>query len=537
MDPPLPPPLPSFVTSSPSPSVVKTPKQQPPKEALSENAMPSPKPLITPFALQSVQLRSVKRPDQEIDNNTDLDFRNDQKLETFDPSSQDDTENGCLEDESRQSSPSPVSKLLEELSLDSCFITELQLASGKEIYNDQDAMQFSPQTSPTKQPPAVSKKPKNPFIPAVNPRTSIEQCQNKEPNGPTLTEDQVDSLSEEIELKNGHQEEDEETSESSEAPTENGETLTEQEEEDSNMSTSISPELSVCTNGHDEEDEDDEGDGTSSTSGSVSSKEDDAGEVFDSSSTADSSPVRSNGASRESMVTPTPSRPRTTEDLFAVIHRSKRKVLGRSVSDGERPQPGSQPCSPPVTPTSSSPGLISSLPRQTSSIQRSLRKSSTSSDTFKALLLKKGSRSETSFRMSAAEMLRSTDPRFQRTRSESALDPPASPGSPISAPHSPCASPGRSKRPSDEWNRYDSLPLSSPTSPSFAFSGMKYGRSRLPPSAASSKYNARSRILSSPMTVICEREGEWGESDYNDAVDSLSALNDSNGTLSEESRS
>ncbi|XP_033847110.1 NHS-like protein 1 isoform X3 [Periophthalmus magnuspinnatus] len=536
MGPPLPPPLPPLVASSSPPSVVKTPKQQPPKEALSDNAMPSPKPLITPFALQSVQLRSVKRPDKEIDSNTDLDLNNDTKPQTFDSSLQNDTQNDCIEDVSRQSSPSPVSKLLEELSLDSSFINEYQHVNGKENYNNHDAMQISPQTSPVKQPPAVSKKPQKPFIPSVKPQPLIEQCQNQEENGHLPTEDQVDSLTKEDELKNGLQQ-DGETSESSEPLTESSETLTDPQEEDSNMSAPVSPELSVCTNGHDEEEEEEEGDGTSSTSGSVSSKEDDAGEVFDSSSTADSSPVRSNGASRESMVTPTPSRPRTTDDLFAVIHRSKRKVLGRSVSDDERTRPGSHPSSPPVTPTGSSTGLGSSLPRQTSSIQRSLRKSSTSSDTFKALLLKKGSRSETSFRMSAAEMLRSTDPRFQRTRSESALDPPASPGSPSSAPHSPCASPGRSKRPSEEWNRYDSLPLSSPTSPSFAFSGMKYGRSRTPPSAASSKYNARSRILSSPMTVICEREGEWGESEYNDAVDSLSALNDSNSTLSEESRS
>lgn len=76
-------------------------------------------------------------------------------------------------------------------------------------------------------------------------------------------------------------------------------------------------------------------------------------------------------------------------------------------------------------------------------------------------------------------------------------------------------------------------------------SGSKYGRSRTPPSAASSKYNARSRILSSPMTVICEREGELAESENGDSADSLSepaaqtlpVLKDSNGTLSEESRS
>lgn len=503
--------------------------------------MPSPKPLITPFALQSVQLRSVKRNDKDSDSDSDYDVSDGPKLPTLNINSPDNTQNYSIEELSRQSSPSPVSKLLEELSLDSSILngtSDYPMLNGKDNYKDHDAMIISPQTSPVKQPPAVSKKPKKPFIRQL----SIEQCGSTEQND-LLHTDQIDLLVQEDEMKNGKQE-DEETSESSEPVTESSETLTDpQEEEDSSLPDPISPESSIVyTNGHDEEEEEDEADGTSSTTGSVSSKEDDTGEVFDS-STADSSPVRSSGASQGSMVTPTPSRPRTTEDLFAVIHRSKRKVLGRSVSEDERPRSGSgsgsgsHPCSPPVTPTGSSPGLASSLPRQTGSIQRALRKSSTSSDSFKALLLKKGSRSETSFRMSATEMLRSTDPRFQRTRSESALDPPASPGSPTFNPHSPCASPGRSKRPSDEWNRYDSLPLSSPNSPSFAFSGMKYGRSRTPPSAASSKYNARSRILSSPMTVICEREGEWGESEYSDAVDSLSALNDSNGTLSEESRS
>lgn len=218
-------------------------------------------------------------------------------------------------------------------------------------------------------------------------------------------------------------------------------------------------------------------------------------------------------------------------------HRSKRKVLGRRESDEDKSRAGSHPQSPPVTPTGPSPGSTSSLPRQTGSIQRNLRKSSTSSDTFKALLLKKGSRSETSFRMSAAEMLRSTDPRFQRTRSESELEPPlASPSSPM-APHSPLTSPGRAKRAPEEWGRYDAFSLASPTSPSYPPAGsLKYGRSRTPPSAASSKYNARSRILSSPMTVICEREGELAESEYGDEGLSPASLNkDSNGTLSEES--
>lgn len=214
------------------------------------------------------------------------------------------------------------------------------------------------------------------------------------------------------------------------------------------------------------------------------------------------------------------------------VHRSKRKVLGRKESEEDNSRPGSNSQSPPSTPTSTSPVMVSSLPRQSGSIQRNLRKSSTSSDSFKALLLKKGSRSETSFRMSAAEMLRSTDPRFQRTCSDSELDPPASPSSPST-------SPGRGKRATDmEWNRYDAFTLSSPTSSPYSFGGSKYGRSRIPPSAASSKYNARSRILSSPMTVICEREGELAESEYGDtagrlsgpAVQTLPALRDSTGT-------
>lgn len=223
--------------------------------------------------------------------------------------------------------------------------------------------------------------------------------------------------------------------------------------------------------------------------------------------------------------------------------RSKRKVLGRRESEEDKSRAGSYPQSPPATPTGMGPGNVSSLPRQTGSIQRNLRKSCTSSDTFKALLLKKGSRSETSFRMSAAEMLRSTDPRFHRTRSESELDPPAASPSSPTTPHSPLSSPARGKRATDEWSRYEAFSLSSPTSPSYSTCGMKYGRSRTPPSAASSKYNARSRILSSPMTVICEREGELTEGECGDTTEGLcepaamTLLKDSNGTLSEESRS
>eukprot|EP00069_Balaena_mysticetus_P015711 bmy_01792T0 len=201
----------------------------------------------------------------------------------------------------------------------------------------------------------------------------------------------------------------------------------------------------------------------------------------------------------------TPSRPRTTEDLFAAIHRSKRKVLGRKDSDDDHSRNHSP--SPPVTPTGAAPSLASQ--KQVGSIQRSIRKSSTSSDNFKALLLKKGSRSDTSARMSAAEMLKNTDPRFQRSRSEPSPDTPESPSS---------CSPSKNRKAQEEWAKNEgSMPRS------LTFSGPRYGRSRTPPSAASSRYSVRNRIQSSPMTVISEGEGEATEPVDSRALRSLGA--------------
>ncbi|NXS96887.1 NHSL1 protein, partial [Jacana jacana] len=189
----------------------------------------------------------------------------------------------------------------------------------------------------------------------------------------------------------------------------------------------------------------------------------------------------------------TPARPRTTEDLFAAIHRSKRKVLGRKDSEEDRARNHSP--SPPVTPTGASPTLATL--RQAGSIQRSVRKSSTSNDNFKALLLKKGSRCDTSSRMSAAEMLKNTDPRFHRPKLEASPDLSDGPAA---------CSPSKSKRAQEEWAKSEGL-----MPRSMSFSGTRYGRSRTPPSAASSKYNVRNRIQSSPMTVIREGEGETAE--------------------------
>ncbi|XP_039388436.1 NHS-like protein 1 isoform X4 [Mauremys reevesii] len=233
---------------------------------------------------------------------------------------------------------------------------------------------------------------------------------------------------------------------------------------------------------------DSNGDDSSNTDRHLS-QEDESAEVFETDTTNNSSlPSNSYRAGSEEVATP--ARPRTTEDLFAAIHRSKRKVLGRKDSEDDRTRNHSP--SPPVTPTGASPNLASL--KHAGSIQRSIRKSSTSNDNFKALLLKKGSRSDTSSRMSAAEMLKNTDPRFHRTKSDSSLEFPDSPAS---------CSPSKNKRAQEEWAKSEGL-----MPRSMSFSSTRYGRSRTPPSAASSKYNVRNRIQSSPMTVISEGDGE-----------------------------
>ncbi|XP_062478787.1 NHS-like protein 1 isoform X8 [Pezoporus occidentalis] len=229
-------------------------------------------------------------------------------------------------------------------------------------------------------------------------------------------------------------------------------------------------------------------DSGSNTDGHLS-QENETVEVFES-DTVHSSFLPSNSYGEEADGAATPARPRTTEDLFAAIHRSKRKVLGRKDSEDDRTRNHSP--SPPVTPTGASPTLTTL--KQAGSIQRSVRKSSTSNDNFKALLLKKGSRCDTSSRMSAAEMLKNTDPRFHRTKTDVSPDVSDSPAS---------CSPSKSKRAQEEWAKSEGL-----MPRSMSFSGTRYGRSRTPPSAASSKYNVRNRIQSSPMTVISEGDGE-----------------------------
>ncbi|XP_054145448.1 NHS-like protein 2 isoform X4 [Melozone crissalis] len=100
---------------------------------------------------------------------------------------------------------------------------------------------------------------------------------------------------------------------------------------------------------------------------------------------------------------------RTTEDLFTVIHRSKRKVLGRK-------EPGDTFSS---RPTSHSPAKTSSSPAGESlAAAGSSGKSSSRNEDFKALLQKKSSKTSPGTRPSAAELLKTTNPLARRVITE-----------------------------------------------------------------------------------------------------------------------
>uniref|UniRef100_W5NFM2 NHS like 1 n=1 Tax=Lepisosteus oculatus TaxID=7918 RepID=W5NFM2_LEPOC len=496
-------------------------------------------PLITPKALQMVQLRSIKKPETQEFTDYHKPLTPEKPIKQQHPVLLQQT---CLSSslDGFQKPPAPVKKSQLCSSDDSVFThldkaaitgqTDKSAIQNKKLvssgstdeplpvvvdYQTQsqsETMETPPlQGSATKQkPPVFSKKPKLTLI--MSPYKP--QPASEEENLHSLEADVAQVLS----PQNGV------------SVTTDPLKLSDDEDDNTTMSCTLGAQTTQSDDAPDNQQEEQtisddknnsDGDGTGSTTGSISSKDEENGEVFDSDTANSSPPPASRREALDDMVTPT--RPRTTEDLFAAIHRSKRKVLGRKESEEERVRSHSP--SPPVTPTGGAPGLAS-LARPTGSIQRSVRKTATSSDSFKALLLKKGSRSETSFRMSATEMLKSTDPRFQRTRSESSPETPDSPGS--------CSSPCRGRRAQEEWARSEGL---LPRLSSSSFSGMKYGRSRTPPSAASSKYNARSRLLSSPMTVICEKEGEQAEAADSCGPADINKPQDSDGTLCEEGNS
>ncbi|KAM9326592.1 NHS-like protein 2 [Gastrophryne carolinensis] len=100
---------------------------------------------------------------------------------------------------------------------------------------------------------------------------------------------------------------------------------------------------------------------------------------------------------------------RTTEDLFTLIHRSKRKLLGWKDSGDSF---GSRQSA--VSPIKNSSSYNSDLSMGTLSISRT----SSKNEDFKALLQRKGSKSSLGARPSAAELLKTTNPLARRVISE-----------------------------------------------------------------------------------------------------------------------
>ncbi|XP_060885687.1 actin remodeling regulator NHS [Labrus mixtus] len=210
-----------------------------------------------------------------------------------------------------------------------------------------------------------------------------------------------------------------------------------------------------------------------------------------------------------------PTKTRTTEDLFAMIHRSKRKVLGRKDSSelGVRSRLCAASGTPPPSSTVSSPVSLQSpsaaltppgSQRATGSIYRNVKKSSTSNEEFKLLLLKKGSRSDSSYRMSATEILRSP------ITPKGPADSPAESQRQTEDPTSPLQQQQQHPSGSDQvCSPYPKANAESFSPKSFLSSAAsRQGRSRIPPPANSSRYGMRGRVFSAPMQAISEGETE-----------------------------
>ncbi|XP_030627876.1 Nance-Horan syndrome protein [Chanos chanos] len=221
------------------------------------------------------------------------------------------------------------------------------------------------------------------------------------------------------------------------------------------------------------------------------------------------SPLTDDPKVDDDSVFPSPNKLRTTEDLFAMIHRSKRKVLGRkdsgelSVKSRLGVAPVNAPASNPVICPSSQANPVSSISSQRAPgpIYRSAKKSNTSNEEFKLLLLKKGSRTDSSYRMSATEILKS--PITPKSTGELLLEaarPPEEPPSQLQEPPS-SVEPLVSPFPKANTEGFSSKTLSMSAS-------SRQGRSRIPPAANSSRYSTRSRLYTAPMQAISEGETE-----------------------------
>lgn len=175
------------------------------------------------------------------------------------------------------------------------------------------------------------------------------------------------------------------------------------------------------------------------------------------------------------------------------------------------------------SPVSPAPAVTPPGPhRVTGPIYRNAKKSSTSSEEFKLLLLRKGSRSDSSYRMSAAEILKS--PGTPKPPGESPTDSPRHPDEPRSPLQ--CL-PGPDQLPPSPYPKASTEGLSPkafPTSAATAAAAARQGRSRIPPPANSSRYSMRSRLFSAPMQAISEGETENSDGSPHDDRSSLDSM-------------
>ncbi|XP_060900193.1 actin remodeling regulator NHS [Labrus mixtus] len=229
------------------------------------------------------------------------------------------------------------------------------------------------------------------------------------------------------------------------------------------------------------------------------------------------SPLTDDTKVDEDIIITSPNKTRTTEDLFAMIHRSKRKVLGRKDSGDLNVKsrlcptapvaPVSTVIIPPAPPLNipATPATAAGSQRAPVPIYRSAKKSSTSNEEFKLLLLKKGSRSDSSYRMSATEILKS--PITPKTPGESVQEGsirqyeelPSTFQEPAISGLDQIQIPGLFPRANSESFTPKTLPMSAAS---------RQGRSRIPPVANSSRYSTRSRLYTAPMQAISEGETE-----------------------------
>lgn len=193
---------------------------------------------------------------------------------------------------------------------------------------------------------------------------------------------------------------------------------------------------------------------------------------------------------------------------------SARNRLRASSSTSSAPSASSTPPAATVPPTLNVASPASSQ-RSPGLIYRNAKKSNTSNEEFKLLLLKKGSRSDSSYRMSATEILKSplspkspgelTGDAFQNADESSQI----SSGAEALAPLSPCTP------------RVNAEGFSSKSFPTSASS--RVGRSRAPPAASSSRYSVRCRLYNTPMQAISEGETENSDGSPHDDRSSQSS--------------